>query len=183
MASKRAERSAAATHLQQVVEDDGGAQRHAAAVNRARGGLQQKQGGQVRWRQEDQSTSKSSVLGTMSCGRQHTPALPPSPSPSTCTHPPSTCTAPSPHLHDVWAGLKDVGEHIIQQVGQRVLAPQPRHAQRHVLHHGAGGLAVHKVAIHESVLKQGGHCRRRKVGRCGAGVGGQGWKPVRGEQG
>jgi hypothetical protein len=35
---------------------------------------------------------------------------------------------------------------------ERVFAGQPRHAQREVLHHRGGGLAVHQVAVRQGIL-------------------------------
>mmetsp|Transcript_9557 Transcript_9557/g.28759 ORF Transcript_9557/g.28759 Transcript_9557/m.28759 type:complete len:603 (-) Transcript_9557:2583-4391(-) len=57
----------------------------------------------------------------------------------------------------VGAGLKDIGPHVVEQVHQRILAPQPCDTEGHVLHHGGGGLAVHQVAVHEGVLQQRRH--------------------------
>jgi hypothetical protein len=45
---------------------------------------------------------------------------------------------------------------MVEQVHERVLAPQPRHAERDVLHGKGGGLAVDEVAVGQRVGEQGG---------------------------
>lgn len=48
-------------------------------------------------------------------------------------------------LHQVRARLENVGPHIVQQVVQGVLAPEPVHAQRHVLDGRYRRLPVHQI--------------------------------------
>mmetsp|Transcript_67790 Transcript_67790/g.141343 ORF Transcript_67790/g.141343 Transcript_67790/m.141343 type:complete len:562 (-) Transcript_67790:1430-3115(-) len=64
-------------------------------------------------------------------------------------------------VHDgvdhVRALLEDVGPHEVEQVCKRVLAPEPKHAERQVLDDGGGRLPVHEVAVHECVLQQRRH--------------------------
>jgi hypothetical protein len=54
-------------------------------------------------------------------------------------------------------------------VRERVLARQPRHAQRQVLHHAGSGLPVHQVAVRQRVLRA---CVCVCVCVCGGGGGG-----------
>ena len=46
-------------------------------------------------------------------------------------------------VDDVGGHLKDVGPHVVEQVRQGILAAQPRHSQRHVLHNRRRRLPVH----------------------------------------
>mmetsp|Transcript_30967 Transcript_30967/g.55423 ORF Transcript_30967/g.55423 Transcript_30967/m.55423 type:complete len:657 (+) Transcript_30967:141-2111(+) len=58
----------------------------------------------------------------------------------------------------VRAGLEDVWPDVVKQVHQRVLAAEPRYAERHVLHRTRRRLAMHQVAVHQRVLQQRRHC-------------------------
>uniref|UniRef100_A0A8W7PCR1 Uncharacterized protein n=1 Tax=Anopheles coluzzii TaxID=1518534 RepID=A0A8W7PCR1_ANOCL len=57
-------------------------------------------------------------------------------------------------LHQMGRRLEDVRPDVVQQMDERVLAPEPVHAERHVLDRGAGRLPVDEVAIHQRVLQQ-----------------------------
>ena len=60
-------------------------------------------------------------------------------------------------LDHVRRRLEDVGPHVIQQVGERVLTRQASHTERQVGHCGHCGLSVDQVSVHEGILQQRCH--------------------------
>lgn len=60
-------------------------------------------------------------------------------------------------LNDVRRRLEYVRPDVVEQVRERVLAPEAEHAQRHVSDRRHRGLTMHEIAVHESVLEQRRH--------------------------
>ena len=60
-------------------------------------------------------------------------------------------------LDDVRRGLEYVRPHVVEQMGERVLAAEAVDAHGHVADGGHGRLAMHQVAVHERVLEERRH--------------------------
>lgn len=60
-------------------------------------------------------------------------------------------------LNDVRRRLEYIRPDVVEQMRERVLAPEAEHAQCHVSDGRHGRLTMHEIAIHESVFEEGRH--------------------------